>query len=73
MDSQLTCGKGLTEHSKLPAMLGELTAHRSENNPSGWKMCGASSVALFRDPHVDPRVVRQRGSVRARAFSNGVD
>ena len=33
----------------------------------------ASSAVLVRDPHVNPRVVRQRGSVLAHAFGDGVD
>lgn len=31
MDEQPTCGKGLAEHSALPAKLGELTAAMAEN------------------------------------------
>ncbi|HYH99912.1 hypothetical protein [Hyalangium sp.] len=31
MDDQPTCGKGLAEHSALPAKLGELTAALAEN------------------------------------------
>lgn len=31
MENQLTCGKGLAEHSYLPARMGELTASVAEN------------------------------------------
>jgi hypothetical protein len=31
MEDQRTCGKGLAEHSALPAKLGELTAAMAEN------------------------------------------